>query len=222
MTDVCDITSIRPDTTGKTGGVRLVEIIDRTEDLFLSWLYLFETAFPPVERVLVADNIRVLRNHSEGIEEKNHILAAVNADGDFVGLVRYAYEADCDVLLLHYLATDPSVRNNGLGSACYRQVYEIAQQLGVQAIFFEVEAPETLPDEVDRSLAFRRIGFYRRQGAFLFTGVDYLMDIGSHQPLTPMHIMVHPLEPITPFQVYQLARNIMTGPIKIISDLGLE
>lgn len=147
------------------------------------------------------------------------MLAALDESGKFIGLVNYDFCSDFRAALLWYLAAIPEVRNQGIGSKCYQELVRRSKEWGARAIVFEVELPE---HSDDADLARRRIGFYKRQGARLLTGIHYLQTVGSHQPLTPMNIMVHPLEPMTPPEAFDIAKALFGELLTQTGELAFE
>ncbi len=185
------------------------------DDLLLPWLDLYETAFPPAERMLVSFYLRLLKEKWAG-----HHLLAVQREGVFVGLVHYVVIAEHHLAWLWMFAVTPQARNNGLGTAIYRQIVGRLPAETV-AMFLEVERPDLAPTEAERRLAERRIKFYRRQGAQLLAGVHYVQSVGPHQPPLPMHVMVHPLRPMDAATAFHLARAIFGDVITQSGELSL-
>jgi len=199
--------------------LKFVEITDINDDLLLPWLRLWETAFPPVERILVSDLLKVLKDKARGLSVYDHLIAALDESGKFVGLIQYEIWPEISLALFWYLAVDPDIRGRGLGAKCYAEVKRRAKEAGAKALLFEVELPE---ESDDPELARRRIEFYRRQGALLLSGIRYLQFIGTHQPVVPMHIMLHPFEPMTPRQAFGLARKVFGDYVTQTGELELK
>jgi hypothetical protein len=72
------------------------------------------------------------------------------------------------------------------------------------------------------ALAARRIGFYKRRGARLLTGVEYLQRVGPHQPAVPMHIMIHCAQDCAPEKGFGWAKALFRGAVWQVGELGLE
>jgi GNAT superfamily N-acetyltransferase len=199
---------------------KLHRITSLDDPWLLPWLELYETAFLPHERVLVAGLLMQIRDQSLGNNYPAYFSAWIGADDEFKGMAYY--EMDREIGLLWYLAIDPRWRNLGLGADFYRALLKDVQKQGGRMLLFEVEIPAEIQEPEQRLLAERRIRFYQRQGAFLLDGISYKQYVGSHQPLTPMHLMVHPLESLTPQQAFDLARLVFgdnlqqTGELKFI------
>lgn len=90
----------------------------------------------------------------------------------------------------------------------------------MRALVWEVESPEHFEDTARREMAERRIGFYRRQGALMLAGTHYMQKL-PHQPAVPLHVMVRPIEPVTPQEVFGLAQRLLEG-VEQVGELGLE
>ena len=60
---------------GTTSKETYAEITELGDDLLLPWLDLYETPFPPTEKVLVSDHVKVLKDKASGLEAEHHLLA---------------------------------------------------------------------------------------------------------------------------------------------------
>lgn len=173
------------------------------DPLLVPWLELYETAFPPDERILVARIVRVLQNPQ--LLPGARLRAAVGADGGLLGLA-YSYEPpEQAAAFLWYMAVVAQTRGQGVGAWLYNAVLGCLPGTA-RAMIFDVEDPRHLPAETRRSMAERRIGFYRRQGARLLGSVRYMQRIGSHLDPLPMRLMAQPIDPaVTAREAYDLA-----------------
>ncbi|MBN2394523.1 MAG: GNAT family N-acetyltransferase [Anaerolineae bacterium] len=183
--------------------LQITEIADLNDDLLIPWLDLYETAFPPTERMLVSFYLRLLREKREGMHPDHHLLA-VQRESVFVGLAHYVVIAEQKLVWLWMFAVTPEARNHGIGAAMYEEIVRRLPDWTI-AILIEVERPDLAQTEAERELAERRIAFYRRQGALLLEGVHYVQSVGPHQPPLPMHVMVHPLVPLDAETAFRLA-----------------
>ena len=191
------------------------------DDLLLPWLDLYETAFPPEEKVLVSMFIGLLKQKEQGNEPETEFLAAVDAEGQVAGIGFYQTQIAQKTATLWYIAIDPKRRSQGLGTQFYLEIVRRVREAGCQVILFEVEIPERAHTPETRTLAERRIAFYKRNGAKLLTGIHYMQSVGWHQPTTPMHIMAHPQDATDAAAVFQLAQNIFGDAIQQRGDLAL-
>jgi GNAT superfamily N-acetyltransferase len=196
------------------------EITDLDDDLLLSWLDLYETAFPPPERMLVSFYLQLLREKRDGLHSDHHLLA-VQREDVFVGLVHYVVVAEHRLAWLWMFAVTPEARNQGVGAAIYA---DIVRRLpaGTVAVLIEVERPDLAHTEDERRLAERRIAFYRRQGAQLLEGVHYVQSVGPHQPPLPMLMMIHPLLPLDANAAFELACAVFGDDITQTGALSLR
>lgn len=200
--------------------LRFVDITDANDELFIRWLELYEIAFPPEERILAADFLKLLKEKSQGEWPESYIQAATDEDGRFVALLRYDLVREREAGYFWYLAVHPDARNGGVGAECFAHVVKGATEAGLKAVVFEVEVPKHFEDPTRRELAQRRIGFYRRQGALMLTGIHYMQQL-PHQPAIPLHVMVRPIQPVTPQEVFDLAQRLLEG-VNQVGELGLE
>ena len=200
----------------------LVELTTPQDDLLLPWLDLYETAFAPCEKVLVSEHLKILREKAGGKAGNHHLLAVQDSRGAFAGMLRYQLLPEAGAAFLWYLAIEPRLRGTGLGSKVYRELLQRVDDGVIKALVFEVEIPELQDHEDGRQAARRRIEFYRRQGARLMRGIDYLQFVGSHQAPTPMHLMVHPLQELTAAQAFALAKAVYQDALTQVGEIGLE
>lgn len=200
--------------------LQFVELTDINDDLLLPWLDLYETAFPPEEKILVSRFFRFLNPDfkEDGVESR--LVAALDERGEFVGLMFYRIRSETGAFSLWYLATLPALRGNGIGAECYREVVRRAQESGSAFVIFEVEVPEDSPDA---KIARRRIEFYRRLGAKLLRGIRLVQKMGDYTRAVQMNIMIHPLKPMTPQQAFdKVVECIDSEDLSRTGELALE
>jgi GNAT superfamily N-acetyltransferase len=197
-------------------------IFDLHDELLVDWLSLYETTFPPEERLLVSTFVRTLQRKEQG--EKLHVemLAAIDPERNLVGLAFYKSYPETSTIVLWYLATHAAQRSRGFGSQIYQEITHRCRILECHAMVFEVEIPENARSPEQKKLAERRVQFYKRNGAKLLTGIHYLQSVGSHQPVTPMHLMFHPLKKIDSHEAYQIAKKVFGDSITQSGNLAFE
>jgi ribosomal protein S18 acetylase RimI-like enzyme len=200
--------------------MQVVEICDLHDELLLPWLDLYETAFPPDERVLVSFILKVLKDKALGQAQQYHLLAALDAK-TLIGMAMYELFLSSCVALLWCLAIAPDERSRGWGGQLYEKILEQLNRTNA-AMLIEVEIPEEMHSDQERQLAQRRIEFYRRQGARVLRGVRYMQYVGQHQPPIPMHVMVHPFQPMNPQTAFNLAQAVFGDWITRAGMLALE
>lgn len=193
------------------------EITCLADPNLLPWLDLYETAFPPSERILVSAVLQNLLSRENGEDVYTHLLAVVNASGKVVGMAMYTFSEELQLAYLWYLAVDPRLRSQGIGARIYRELLRQVREVHLKALVFEVEIPER--ENSVNSL--RRIHFYRRQGAFLLEGIHYMQHVGWHQEPIPMHVMVHPMQALTPQEAFNLANSLFDGSVEQVGELQL-
>ena len=200
--------------------LHVTEITDLDDDLLLPWLDLYETAFPPSERMLVSFYLRLLREKRDGLHPEHHLLAVQHEDV-FVGLAHYVLVMEHQLAWLWMFAVTPEARNQGVGAAIYADVVR-RLPAGTIALLLEVERPDLAHTETERQLAERRIAFYRRQSAQLLEGVHYVQSVGPHQPPLPMHVMIHPLQPLKADAAFRFAHMAFGDAITQTGELALS
>jgi ribosomal protein S18 acetylase RimI-like enzyme len=201
---------------GMAASFSFVPIQDPQENLLLPWLDLYETAFPPNEKILVSTILKSLRNRQN---RGTHMDAILNGNGLFIGMAMYELPSIHPVAVLWYIAVMPDQRSQGWGSKIYHGILSQINPDIYKALVFEVEIPSETGASTD---AERRIRFYQKNGAKLLTGVHYLQSVGWHQPPTPMHIMVHPLQPLDAETAYELAYRIFGNAMQKTGTVALD
>jgi ribosomal protein S18 acetylase RimI-like enzyme len=202
-------------------GYSIVELCRRTDSLLPDWLDLYETSFPPRERLLVSSFLRLLEKKEQGKGENIVLSALLDEQGRMAAMAAYQIFVQPPTGYLWYIAVSPALRGNGLGTAYYQAIVEKVFQF-TEVLLFEVEMPEHCTDAEMRRLAERRIVFYQRNGAALLTGIHYLQSVGSHVPPTPMHLMVHARRPIQAQEAYEIARGIFGEAVSQVGPLALS
>lgn len=89
------------------------------------------------------------------------------------------------VCVLEYMATAPWVRGGGVGTELYQRARALAAS---RPLLIEVESDEEVC--VDQALRKRRIGFYRRQGARVVEGLDYLLPLPGDGPPPRLKLLI--------------------------------
>jgi GNAT superfamily N-acetyltransferase len=172
--------------------------------------------------MLVSVLLKMLKEKAKKAAQNTFFLAATDVQDSLVGLALYEVSESCPVAYLIYLAVAGEARNRGVGSALYNEIIRRLSPIRLKAMLFEVERPDDVSTQEERTLAERRIRFYRRQGGFLMGGIHYFQDVGHNQPPMPMHIMVHPLMPCTPEEAFALAECLFKGNISRTGTITLE
>ncbi len=205
-----------------TPALSFQEIVSLDDDLLEPVLDLYQTAFPLNEQVRVSSFVRALRRQMRGEPPMERFVCAVDGDGRLAGLAITEAQADVPLYALWYLAVVPEMRCAGVGARLYAEVVRRArvEALDARAVLLEVEVPEEAETPELRDLASRRIGFYRRNGALLLGGVDYTLSVGW-QPPVPMHLVFHPLSPLTPSEAYDLSSALFGEALRRTGDLTL-
>jgi GNAT superfamily N-acetyltransferase len=198
------------------------EITHIEDDLLLPWLDLYETAFPPNEKILVSNHLETLKIKARGEAQDDIFLAALDSQGKLLGMARFQILPEVHAAILWYLAVTPRERSQGLGSKIYQEIIRRIGLVNVHALVMEVEIPELCHSEETRQFADRRIRFYHRHGARQLTGIHCLQHVGWHQPPTPMHILIHPLQRLEPQAAFDLAKCIFGDHLTQVGELSLE
>jgi ribosomal protein S18 acetylase RimI-like enzyme len=157
--------------------------------------------------VWISSFLWLLAEKRAGNRPNSHIQAVLDETGQFAAMLRYDLGKEPGIAYLWYIAVHPDARGGGIGSACFNEVVRRAQEAGLRGVIFEVEVPEHFDDPERRRNACRRIEFYRRQGALVLTGIRYIQQL-RNQPPIPLHIMVRPIENITPGEALEIAQRL--------------
>jgi ribosomal protein S18 acetylase RimI-like enzyme len=200
--------------------VSFVDLRGLDDELLLPWLDLYETAFPAAEKVLVSNHLAALQGRPE--EPGEHHLMAALSGGQFAGLARYHVLPEIATSYLWYLATRPELRSRGIGAELYGEIVRRAQASGMRTLMLEVEIPEEMVSPEMRILAERRIGFYRRQGARLLTGIHYLQFLSTYHQPVPMHLLFHPITPLTATEAFETGKALFEEWLEQTGELRLE
>jgi GNAT superfamily N-acetyltransferase len=197
----------------------LVLLTSLQDDLLLPWLDLYESAFPHAERVPVSVFLGFLKEKKPNI----HILAALDEEDAFAGLAIYALpeEAGGRAGFLWYLATQPELRGQGLGSWIYRGILARLPR-GVEALFYDLEIPELAATPEEQLLARRRIRFYQRLGARRLSGIRYTNQCAPDRPRLTMHLMAHPRIDLAPQAAFDLAQSFLPEALEAAGEVGYE
>lgn len=198
------------------------EICDINDELLLPWLDLYEISFPPDEKMLISQILKILKEKASGRAQETIVLAATDEKDVFLGLALYEVAPNCEAAFLWYFAVKPETRGMGIGARFYHEILQRLAPYHLKAAIFEVEIPEEAHNLAGCEWAKRRINFYKRQGALLMGGIHYEQSVGPHQPTIPMHIMVHPLMPCTPDEAYQICRTYFKNRIKRVGNITLS
>jgi len=198
------------------------ELTSRQDELLLPWLDIYETSFPPNERILVSRFLEILREKELGRAADDILLACLDASGEVAGMAHYRLAPQLRAAFLWYLAVAAQKRCAGLGTLIYQKIVAATRQPPFRALIFDVEMPENAPDAHGRQLAERRIQFYRRNGAFILGGIEYMQRVGWHQPPIQLHLMVHPYGNLDGPQAFEIARQAFDQAVRQVGPLVLE
>jgi GNAT superfamily N-acetyltransferase len=197
----------------------LLPIRDPDDPWLPDWLNLYELTFPPEERFLAGELLRLLQDPAR--RPLHHWLALIEAGQRLTGLGLWQSLPEVATAYLWYLAVQPGLRGGGLGAALYQSILASALETH-PLLIFEVELPELAPDEAARQLRERRIAFYRRQGARLLGGVHYLETVGPHLPPVPMHLMAQGRGTLDPTEVFKCGKALFDDLLTQTGELSLR
>lgn len=201
--------------------VHLVELTDINDDLLLPWLDIYERSFAPEEKEPVSSHLSLLKDKMRGEKTATSMFAAVDGEGQLVGIIKDYVRASSNTCVLWYFATDAELRGKGLGAHIYRLWEAKLRAQGIKTLVYEVEIPEEGETPEAQSLSQRRIDFYKRLGAQRLTGIHYMQGVEFYPPV-PMHLMIHALEPIDADAAFGIAKDIFEDDLEQIGPLGLE
>ena len=161
------------------------------EQLDSFWLPLYRRAFPADER-MPEDEIRQTATSRDG-----HVLVG-STKGRPISIGRYDVGTDdrrSGFAYLMYMAVDESAVSRGHGQQMFAEVVRRARvdPARPRILIFEVQRPGVGDaDAPGYQNAGRRITFYRRLGAHVLGGVDYIQHVPG-QPGVPMYLMYRQL-----------------------------
>lgn len=179
---------------------------------------LYELTFPPEERFLVGELVRLWQDPAR--RPLHHWLALIESGQRLAGLGLWQSLPESSTAYLWYLAVQPELRGGGLGAALYQSILHSALE-SHRLLVFEVEMPELAPEAAGRRLRERRIEFYRRQGARALGGVHYLETVGAHLPPVPMMLMAQGREPLAPQEVFNAGKALFADLLTQTGELTL-
>lgn len=157
------------------------------------WIRVYERAFPERERMQAAHYWQTLQRAARREAEPPHMLAML-LDGALAGIGHWAPAAD-DCAWLWYLAA--ARPGGGLGKQLFDAIIADVRTCSPETrlLLFEVELPDE-PSTHSADVAARRMGWYRKLGAWLLAPLDayeYYTSAGEWQPKTRMALMAYPL-----------------------------
>jgi GNAT superfamily N-acetyltransferase len=192
-----------------------LEIVDPTDPLVDSfWLPLYRSAFAEDERVPEEEN----RGAAAAPDE--HILVGLH-DGQPVSMARYDVVAESDAgpyAYLMYMAVSERAVSRGHGQQMFSEIVRRATEDPITPVLlvFEVQRPDHSTAVEPHQLADRRIDFYRRQGAYVLEGVDYIQHVPG-QPGVPMLIMARPIATrVTPEVVLMASKDMFGNDVTVL------
>jgi hypothetical protein len=190
------------------------EIVDPADPLFDSfWLPLYRSAFPDDERVPEDEHVAALAAQDE------HVVVGMDGDQP-VSMARFDVIAESSAGpygYLMYMAVADAAISRGHGQQMFG---EILRRLAGSAhaprlLIFEVQRPELDQSIEPHQSADRRIDFYRRLGAHVLKGVDYVQHVPG-QPGVPMLIMARPLtDDVTATEALGVAQHLFESDLSV-------
>jgi GNAT superfamily N-acetyltransferase len=197
---------------------KIHEIRTLSDLYYDSWLDLYQSSFALKEQMKISELNELLRNIESGVPERSTFIIALDDADHCVGIALFERPAGHAAVPLWYLATAPDLRSKGIGTWLYKAILnEIRRDDDVKAMIIEVETPK---GEDVHSDAVRRINFYTRNGVQMLSGISYIQSVGWQPPL-PMSVMIHPVQPVTPLDAFDLAKEVLGDTLTAIGVLSL-
>lgn len=194
------------------------EIMSTSDPAWEGWLELYYASFPISEQMSEAFFVQTLDDKFNAHEHRRHVLALTGGDVTEVkGMAFYEIHEDVNVSSLWYIAVCEKSRSRGIGTHLYQQIIEQVKAAGMDALIFEVEIPGE-----DGDIASRRIGWYRRQGAQILEGIEYIQELDTDQPPLPMHLMIHPFIEFTPDEAFSRMKVLFQDQLNQTGQLMLK
>lgn len=203
----------------------LHEVLSIQDPAWESWQAIYYESFPKNERMTERFFLRRLKKKAAGRARNDHFLVMSEQDVPhrILGIAYFQVLRKLKAGYLWYLATRTGHRGQGLGAALYGDILRRVRDTKANILIFEVEQPELMAKRgaEHRELAVRRIEWYRRQGACFLGGVRYLQKVDAPVAPTEMHVMAHPIVPMTPKEVFKIAVKLFKKDIRKTGPLTL-
>ncbi len=182
--------------------MEIIELKPDDHDRIEQVLEIYREAFPLEERDPEEHLLEMIRQGAEtalpGADAPTlHCLAAVEGQR-VAGMSILCYYPATQFGFITYLAVHADWRGSGVGAQLYQQMVTLAEQDGhglARGIVFEVEPPEAGKDPAEQALRWRRISFYRRNGAEIVPHLQLVAPpLAPSLPEVVYTIMLHPFE----------------------------
>ena len=190
-------------------------IVSAQDPLWKEWFEIYVGSFPLCERMseVFFDDLFAKFADQESVDA-NLIAMLGKESGKVVGIAFTESDLEAGVGFLWYIATHPDFRDAGLGTALFREAIDLmkGEEPALKFVLIEVEDPK-LAKGADVEIAHRRIGWYRRLGCQILSGIRYMQTVDSVDTKTEMALMVYQLLPLqwTPEEVFIHGKNSL-GP----------
>jgi ribosomal protein S18 acetylase RimI-like enzyme len=197
------------------------EIVSAEDPAWEAWKAIYYASFPKNERMSEDSFLQVFAEKAHGESLHKRMLVMLTGEARVIGIAYYEAETEPPVAFLWYLAMHEDFRNYGYGRQFYAELLRRMAQEGVQLLVFEVEIPSAEKEDASE-WARRRIEWYRRQGAFVLEGVEYVQMVDTGVPPTPMYLMLHPLVPMDAERGYTLVKPLFPETLHRRGELKLS
>jgi GNAT superfamily N-acetyltransferase len=146
---------------------------------------IYSRAFPPSEQ----KSAQALRDM---LKRDTYTIFLAHNDEKIIGFCIMYHPTNDDFFLLEYMATDPQIRGQGIGTTLLSQSLEnLTERFGIRALIIEIDSPEKVSHE--QEIRERRERFYRRLGALKIDPFDYILPSQTNEEAPPMELLViHP------------------------------
>jgi len=167
-------------------------ILRELED-FRSWefrecLDIYKDSFPSNQMRPVKNVIRMLKD-----DGNYHLFIAANKESVAGISLLYVFKP-LQIGLLDYLAVESNYQGRGIGKRLFKFTIKKLNSQMPGAIGLILEIQKEGVDDSDNSLIMKdRIRFYRRSGAKVLDGVNYLLPSQTHGKPEEMYLMIVPL-----------------------------
>src|ERR1700722_8537460 len=124
------------------------------------------------------------------------VLLTAEEEGErVIGFALAHYYPNLHYAYLEYLASDPSRRTLGIGSALYEAIREHLASKGARGLFMEVlpDDPALVGDPERLAVNQKRLKFYEHYGAYPVVGTAYETPLPQGQPYDPPYLVYDPL-----------------------------
>lgn len=158
----------------------LTELQETSGRRFRQFYEIYQTSMPVREQ-------KKSRTIKDLIGRQDYRVDLLQAGSDVISFSIVFTPPGQSMVLLEYMATDPTRRNSGLGARIFHASFDKTPR---RSMLVEVDSERE--NSADRALRIRRKNFYRRQGCLKIAKLDYLLALPGVGAPPVMDLMIKP------------------------------